>query len=231
MVLERRLFVHNNVDISRWVGQGKKQVRKTKAPAESVAPPAPPADCAGIIYQVVQGDTLFNIAQRYGITLSSLILANPQITNPNNIVPGQRICVPVQRQVTGPCCTLLKVASRELAAALEPFAGGVVRVYAPEPDFTVITIAVVGLPAPDSFGEFDTYLGSLRQTRGDESLLYSTILNESEEAEDRPVTWAGSRRVPGLLEPQDLVFIRPYNQNTGVAGDTVLTNNLANCLA
>lgn len=222
--------MYNSVDISNWAGWRKKKSCKESTRAQVNALPAPPAECKGIIYQVVQGDTLFIIAQRYAVTLSELILANPQISNPNNIVPGQKICVPIPRQVTGTCCTLLQVANREQVATLEPYAGGVVRVVAPEPDYTVITIAAVGLPEPESLGEFDTYLGSLRQTRGEESLLYSTILNQTEAAQDRPVTWAGSRRVQNLLEPQDVVFIRPYNKNTGVAGDTILTNNLSGCL-
>ena len=38
---------------------------------------------------------MFEIAQRYGISLESLIRANPQITDPNRIFPGKEICIPV----------------------------------------------------------------------------------------------------------------------------------------
>ena len=48
----------------------------------------------------MQGDTLFEIAQRFGVSLQALIAANPQITNPDLIFPGQVICIPV---VTQPC--------------------------------------------------------------------------------------------------------------------------------
>lgn len=45
-------------------------------------------------YTVVRGDTMYLIAQRYGITLNELISANPQITNPNYIQVGQLINIP-----------------------------------------------------------------------------------------------------------------------------------------
>lgn len=50
----------------------------------------------GQIYQVVSGDTMFEIARSFGVTLDALIQANPQITNPDLIFPGQEICVPGQ---------------------------------------------------------------------------------------------------------------------------------------
>ncbi|MCW5569332.1 MAG: LysM peptidoglycan-binding domain-containing protein, partial [Dokdonella sp.] len=52
-----------------------------------------PAPAAGD-YTVHRGDTLSGIAQRHGVSLSSLIAANPQITNPNLIHPGQQIHLP-----------------------------------------------------------------------------------------------------------------------------------------
>ena len=59
---------------------------------------APGVSCpSGQIYRVVRGDTMFEIAKRYGIRLESLIRANPQITNPNLIFPGQEICIPTRR--------------------------------------------------------------------------------------------------------------------------------------
>lgn len=60
------------------------------------APPMPPVPhCPGAAYTVVQGDTLFQIARRFGVTLEALLAANPQITNPDLIFPGQVICLPV----------------------------------------------------------------------------------------------------------------------------------------
>lgn len=45
-------------------------------------------------YTVVAGDTMYNISRRFGISLDSLIQANPQISNPNQIQIGQVINIP-----------------------------------------------------------------------------------------------------------------------------------------
>ena len=45
-------------------------------------------------YTVVQGDSMFSIAQRFGVSLDALIAANPHITNPKLIFPGDVLCVP-----------------------------------------------------------------------------------------------------------------------------------------
>lgn len=45
-------------------------------------------------YTVVQGDTMYAIATRLGITLEELIRANPQINNPDYIQVGQIINIP-----------------------------------------------------------------------------------------------------------------------------------------
>ncbi len=46
-------------------------------------------------YVVQQGDSLWKIAQRFGLSLDALIAANPQIANPSMIQVGQQINVPV----------------------------------------------------------------------------------------------------------------------------------------
>lgn len=48
----------------------------------------------GAVYHTVAGgDTLWAIANRYGVSLSALISLNPQIKNPNLIVPGEKVRV------------------------------------------------------------------------------------------------------------------------------------------
>ncbi len=60
----------------------------TSAPPPGTCPPNTFA------YTVQPGDSMFLIAQRFGVSLNALIAANPQITNPSQIRPGQRVCVP-----------------------------------------------------------------------------------------------------------------------------------------
>ncbi|KJS12811.1 MAG: peptidoglycan-binding protein [Desulfotomaculum sp. BICA1-6] len=56
--------------------------------------PRPPQRCDGRFYTVVASNTLFNIAQRFGVTVQQIIVANPQIENPDIIFVGQVICIP-----------------------------------------------------------------------------------------------------------------------------------------
>jgi len=48
---------------------------------------------AGIHYVVAEGDSLWVIAQRNGLSLEQLLRLNPQIRNPNLISPGESILV------------------------------------------------------------------------------------------------------------------------------------------
>lgn len=50
-------------------------------------------------YTVVKGDTMYKIAQKYGLTLKQLIAMNPQISNPNLIYAGNKINVKVKQAV------------------------------------------------------------------------------------------------------------------------------------
>ena len=52
-------------------------------------------------YVVHQGDTLGGVAQSFGVSLSALEAANPHITNPNLIFPGQVILIPVNPPAPG----------------------------------------------------------------------------------------------------------------------------------
>lgn len=60
-------------------------------PVAEELPPPPPG---GSTYIVQPGDTLFDIAQMFGVNLNELIAANPQITDPDIIFPGQIIIIP-----------------------------------------------------------------------------------------------------------------------------------------
>ena len=71
----------------------------------------PPVGCpGGFTYTVQSGDSLFAIAVRFGVTLDAIKAANPQITNPDLIFPGQTVCVPGQMPpVTCPNGTLYTI--------------------------------------------------------------------------------------------------------------------------
>ena len=45
-------------------------------------------------YTVVRGDTLYSIARGHGVSLQRLIAANPRITDPNRVYPGQTVVIP-----------------------------------------------------------------------------------------------------------------------------------------
>src|SRR4051794_35201345 len=55
--------------------------------------PAPAANAAPVYYTVQPGDSLGNIATRYGVSLQDLITANALI-DPNHIIPGQMLTIP-----------------------------------------------------------------------------------------------------------------------------------------
>ncbi len=49
---------------------------------------------AASLYQVKKGETLYQIAQRNGVSLNALIRTNPHLTNPNVIWPGMLVIIP-----------------------------------------------------------------------------------------------------------------------------------------
>lgn len=65
---------------------------------EICLPPLPgggPLPCyGGSIYIIRPGDTLYGIAQRYGVAINRILQANPQIANAAFIQVGTSICIP-----------------------------------------------------------------------------------------------------------------------------------------
>ena len=49
---------------------------------------------SALTYRVTWGDTLTNIANRFGTSISTILQANPQISNPNLIFVGQELEIP-----------------------------------------------------------------------------------------------------------------------------------------
>ncbi|PKM82733.1 MAG: peptidoglycan-binding protein [Firmicutes bacterium HGW-Firmicutes-14] len=59
-------------------------------PRQPIFPPCP----EGNFYTIQPGDTLFALARFFNVSLDDLLEANPGI-DPENLIPGQVICIPV----------------------------------------------------------------------------------------------------------------------------------------
>lgn len=55
---------------------------------------AAPANAASLSHTVFKGDTMWKIASNYQVGTSEIIQANPQVSNPDLIYPGQVLCIP-----------------------------------------------------------------------------------------------------------------------------------------
>lgn len=55
--------------------------------------PVTPAPEGAVYHTVVSGDTLWGIARTYGVTMGEILVWNPQLKNPNVILPGQQLRV------------------------------------------------------------------------------------------------------------------------------------------
>jgi murein DD-endopeptidase MepM/ murein hydrolase activator NlpD len=47
-----------------------------------------------IVHTVLSGETLTSIAEKYGVSVASIVAANPNIADPNRIFPGQTLQIP-----------------------------------------------------------------------------------------------------------------------------------------
>lgn len=63
------------------------------SPLPSPEAPETPSTENTILYTVKRGDTLSEIAMKFGTTVSSIVALNPSIKNPNLIYPGQQFTI------------------------------------------------------------------------------------------------------------------------------------------
>ena len=68
---------------------------ETDEPEPTARPTSAGTPAPGEVYTVRAGDTLFNIAQRYGITIAEIVAVNPDI-NPDVLAIGQEITLPAE---------------------------------------------------------------------------------------------------------------------------------------
>ena len=70
-------------------------VRTWTALGVNCGTPSPPSTCpsGSTAYTIKSGDTLYNLARRYGTTVDAIMKMNPGI-DPNNLKVGQVICIP-----------------------------------------------------------------------------------------------------------------------------------------
>lgn len=168
----------------------------------------------GRLRTVRQGETLFLIAREVGVPLSTLIEANAFLPDPTLIFPGEQICIP--QVITRACCLILEPAVQNGnfrgVALIEPTVNG-----------GRITISAVGLPSPSTFGNFNTYLGSL-VFREIERLIELERVTANQQT-----VWTGARTVdvPPLGANLEVVF--PFNSQTDERGPDVLRGLVINC--
>ena len=54
----------------------------------------PAAQATGLTHTVARGDTMWKLAVQYQVGTSEIIQANPQVSNPDLIYPGQVLNIP-----------------------------------------------------------------------------------------------------------------------------------------
>ena len=166
-------------------------------------------------YTVNPGDTMFIISSIFRINLSELIRANPHITNPSVLFPGDVLCVP--GQVTFPCCVPLEaVQPSEIGVA------GVALVYTSFVGTQAVSVMVVIDSLPAGFDQLiaEVVIPNQLTTR---QQLYPTP--------QTPPTFSGTLNFPtaASLTPDTMVRVFPANSTTGNRGPVKLQGRLSNC--
>ena len=82
--------ISGNVDRNRFTDG---VLLSNTSPIPTPETPTEPTESDTIVYTVKSGDTLSEIARKYGTTVSSIVSLNPSITNPNLIYPGQQFTI------------------------------------------------------------------------------------------------------------------------------------------
>jgi len=179
----------------------------------------------GTPYSIRAGDTLYQIALRFGFSLQDLLAANPQI-DPIRLQIGQIICLPIPPGPSPLCCVTLFLVSEIPLSQLFPGGVTMIKPAATATDAVSVTFAASGLPLPSAFGDFDTYVGQViipAASTNTPPTVYGVILTQIQ-AVDQPLTWAGTRVIPEMIPSSAVLEIRVIKLSVGRGGIQILRN-------
>jgi LysM repeat protein len=132
-----RIPVGANVDNNRvWLAQ----VSTTTGPSLTISSNEFVVSTGAVVYPgsftyvVRSGDTLSQIAEEYGTSVSAILAANPQVTNSGDIYAGEELTIPVG-QVVSP---VIPITGAAPAALISPSSG---------PQGAYVEVIVSGFPA------------------------------------------------------------------------------------
>lgn len=174
---------------------------------------------------VKKGDTMEKIAQEMNIPLSDLVMANPQIEDPNVIQVGDIILrpgetMPPSPAMSGWCCLILNIVQNRVP---EP---GVALVQFPVRKH--VFVGTMGMPAPSQFGsQFNIYTAWIASRISPLQVKDFFDLLPTVE----PGFWSNHKNIP-TLEPNDFILVTPEVSGHGaqpVSPIVVLQGNLTRC--
>lgn len=168
-------------------------------------------------YTVSPGDTMYMLSQMFRVRLETLISANPHITNPSVLFPGDVLCVP--GLMTIPCSVVLNKQGRV------PFGtgGAAYANFGPQGGQAVSVLAT--LPPPSVFGNYNAYFATVlfREIGGFGNQLFPTP--------GEVPTWSTRIELPTVVQltPDVQIIVQPFNTTTGASGPTILRNDFTSC--
>ncbi len=158
---------------------------------------------------------MYKISSIYRTSVNELIIANPHISNPNLIFPGDVLCVP--GRISFSCCvTLDLVQPSELGEA------GVALVYTSFIGTIAVSVMVVLGSLPTGFDIWiaEVDIPNVERFRHQ---IYPTP--------QTPPTFSGTINFPTAvsLTPNSVVRVFPANSATGNEGPVKMQGSLNNC--
>jgi len=167
-------------------------------------------------YYIQDKDTLYLIAQRYGITIDAIVNANPGI-DPTKLIKNQKIYIPTKAPEVPVPCTLLLVPAHS-PGSYKYIGGVIVKQYSSTA--YLYTIVASELPLPNTLGKYDSYLAEIRIQNRPHWVLLSYV------ASKYPV-WTGSIILPFPPGIGDIIVISPNGDR--ITGEGILGGVFGQC--